>query len=152
MASQAGRRKATPTGKAVNKGAVSRNRATRLGDVRVNVPNVGEIAVLQVKAANVVQHLGGTSSVARILKVAKSQPGRWVKGTETPSARSTKHLVDLDYVLSRLEQLYEPESAKTWIASPNAFLSGARPIDVLLTEGPAEVIEAIDASVAGSFA
>ncbi|MGI8575193.1 MAG: antitoxin Xre/MbcA/ParS toxin-binding domain-containing protein [Egibacteraceae bacterium] len=128
------------------------SRTTPLADVRVTVPDVGDVAVLQAKAANVVQHFGGATSVARMLRVARSQPGRWVRGTEQPSARSTRHLVDLDYVVSRLAQLYEPATATTWIASPNAFLNGARPIDVLLTEGPAEVIAAIDASVAGSFA
>jgi uncharacterized protein (DUF2384 family) len=58
----------------------------------------------------------------------------------------------MDYVLSRLEQLYEPVTARTWLTSPNSYLNGANPIDVLLAEGPSEVIAAIDASVAGSFA
>jgi hypothetical protein len=93
--------------------AVSGGRTTLLADVRVAVPDVGEVAVLQAKAANVVQHLGGPTAVARHLRVAKSQPGRWVRGTEAPSAESTKHLLDLEYVLSRLEQLYEPDAART---------------------------------------
>lgn len=107
---------------------------------------------MQAKAANVVQHLGGPTSVARILGVARSQPGRRVNGTESPSTTSTKHVIDLDYVLSRLDQMYEPDTAVTWLTSPNAFLDGARPLDGLLADGPAEVVGALDASVAGSFA
>lgn len=129
----------------------SRRRAG-VADVAVDVPDVGKVVILQAKAANVVTRLGGPSNVAKLLQVAKSQPGRWVRGVEAPSERPAKHLLDLDYALSRLEQVYDPDTATTWLTSPNAFLEGARPVDVLLTDGPAAVIEAIDATAAGSYA
>lgn len=127
-------------------------RTTRPSDARIEVPNVGSVGVLQAKAANVVRHLGGPTSVARVLQVAKSQPGRWAQGLETPSADSARHVLDLDYVLSRLEQVYGSNTAHVWLTSPNAFLGGARPIDVLMLDGPSAVIEAIDAAVSGSYA
>lgn len=127
-------------------------RTSGLANRRVDVPEVGRVRILQAKAANVVEHLGGPTATARVLGVAKSQPGRWVKGTEVPSTTATKHLVDLDYVLSRLEQLYEPSTARDWLVSPNSYLGGARPLDVLLRQGPAEVIGAIDGVMAGSYA
>lgn len=107
---------------------------------------------LQVKARYVIQRLGGPTATARLVGVAKSQPSRWVEGREAPSPRSRKHLLDLDYVLSRLEDLYEASTAARWLDSPNAFLDGARPMDVLLHEGPGPVIEAVDATIAGSYA
>lgn len=132
--------------------AASAGRMTRGADLQVELPDVGPVVVIQMKAANVVQHLGGPSNVASILRVARSQPGRWVRGVEAPSAKSAKHLLDLDYVLSRLEGVYDSETAETWLTSPNSFLNGARPLDVLLTDGPSKVIEAIDATIAGSYA
>jgi hypothetical protein len=123
-----------------------------VADVAVELAETGRVPIFQAKTANVVKQFGGPTKVARVLKVSKSQPGRWVRGDEAPSPTSAKHLLDLDYALSRLEQLYEPETAQAWLSSPNAYLNGARPLDVLLAEGPADVIEAIDASVAGSYA
>lgn len=104
------------------------------------------------KAKHVIQRVGGPTATARLIGVATSQPSRWVRGQEAPSARSRKHVLDLDYVLSRLEDLYEPSVAARWLESPNSFLDGATPMDVLLLEGPAPVIEAVDATIAGSYA
>jgi uncharacterized protein (DUF2384 family) len=137
--------------KAANSAAAG-PRQSRLSALHVDVPNVGRIRIIQVKAANVVEHLGGSSATARVLGVARSQPGRWVKGTEAPSAASTKQVVDLDYVLSRLQQLYGPEVAREWLTSPNSYLDGARPLDVLMAEGPSDVIKAIDATIGGAYA
>jgi hypothetical protein len=36
--------------------------------------------------------------------------------------------------------------------SQNAHLDGARPMDVLALRGPDEVLEALDATIAGSYA
>ena len=104
------------------------------------------------KTTYVIERVGGPTATARLIGVAKSQPSRWVTGQEAPSPRSRKRILDLDYVLSRLEDLYEPEVAARWLDSPNSFLDGARPVDVLLREGPAPVIEAVDATIAGSYA
>jgi len=112
----------------------------------------GSIDPMRVKAHHVVERLGGPTATARVVGVARSQPSRWVKGEERPSPTSRKHLLDLEYVLSRLDDLYRPAVARGWLESPNAFLGGARPLDVLLRDGPAPVIEAIDATMAGSYA
>lgn len=106
----------------------------------------------QVKAEHVIRRVGGPTATARLIGVAKSQPSRWAKGQEAPSPRSRKHILDLDYVLSRLEDHYEPAVAARWLESPNSFLDGARPMEVLLREGPAAVIRAVDATIAGSYA
>lgn len=126
--------------------------ASRLGRVRLSIPGGGQISAVQAKAAAVIDAAGGKVKAASLLGVARTQPGRWLRGDEAPSPDSARRLVDLDYVLSRLEQLYEPKLARRWLAAPNAFLDGARPVDVLRVEGPGRVIEAIDATVAGSYA
>lgn len=114
--------------------------------------DVATTIAFQAKAQHVIQRVGGPTATARLIGVATSQPSRWARGQEAPSARSRKHVLDLDYVLSRLDDLYEPSVAARWLESPNSFLDGARPMDVLLHEGPAPVIEAVDATIAGSYA
>jgi len=59
---------------------------------------------------------------------------------------------DLSRVRARLEEVFTATVAEVWLHSPNAFLGGARPLDVLLIEGLTPVLAAIDATAAGSYA
>jgi putative toxin-antitoxin system antitoxin component (TIGR02293 family) len=100
----------------------------------------------------VIDHYGGVSKLARLLGVAKSQPSRWKSGAEVPSLDTARRLVDLDHVLTRALLLWEPEAAVTWLESPNGYLDHARPIDVLMTRGASEVLDALDAALGGAYA
>lgn len=93
----------------------------------------------------------GNNRVADLLEVARSQPSRWRQGKEKPGATSRRRLLDIDYVLSRLLQIYPREIAEIWITSFNAHLGG-RPIDVLHLKGVTPVIEALDAEAEGAYA
>jgi hypothetical protein len=84
--------------------------------------------------------------------VSRSQPSRWSRGTEGLAARNQRAVLDLDYVIARLHQLWAPEVAAVWLGSPNAHLGGATPIDVLRQQGAAEVTRAIDAEAQGAYA
>lgn len=94
----------------------------------------------------------GASKLADLLNVARSQPTRWRTGKETPGPQTARLLLDLDYVLARLLLLYPPTVATTWLTSGNGFLDGSRPIDVLRIRGSRDVVDAIDATMAGAFA
>lgn len=107
---------------------------------------------IQVKAASLISILGGPTRAARWLHVSRSQPSRWVRGQELPSPTSARAVIDFEYVLSRLLQVYEPKTALTWMDSPNAYLDGAAPRTVLQAQGPARVVAAIDATMSGSYA
>lgn len=48
--------------------------------------------------------------------------------------------------------VWNPELVMPWLHSPNSFLAGARPIDVLRLRGPEELIGALNAEYAGSYA
>lgn len=55
-------------------------------------------------------------------------------------------------VMSRARLVWESPVAEVWMHSQNAHLDGARPMDVLALRGPDEVLEALDATIAGSYA
>lgn len=110
-------------------------------------PPVGAVRMLRL-----LEFAGSKSEAARLLGVSRTQPGRWLSGQELPSPISERRLLDLDYVLARLEQAWDPSLATDWLESPNPFLDDSPPIDVLQREGPARVIAAIDAELAGSYA
>jgi uncharacterized protein (DUF2384 family) len=97
-------------------------------------------------------YYGGVTKLASALAVSKSQPSRWKTGAEVPSLATAKKILDLEAVLRRALLLWEPDVARIWLESSNAYLNHARPIDVVMTRGPSEVIEALDSALAGGYA
>lgn len=108
--------------------------------------------MIQVRANFLIQAVGGQTRLAELLEVSRSQPGRWSKGEEMPSPARERALLDLDHVLARATVWLGADTALTWLNGRNAFLEGARPIDVLRTRGSSEVIDAMDAEISGAFA
>ena len=106
---------------------------------------------LEEKARSLVEELGG-STVAELLGVDRSQASRWKSGRSRPSAAVRDRILDLEYVLARLRELYPPEVAVDWLQGVNAHLGDRRPLDVMRVRGVAEVIGAIDAEAGGAFA
>jgi len=113
---------------------------------RVEVPLASE------RAQFLIQVFGGAAELSRILGVSRSQPARWSKGQEQPSPDSARELLDLDHVVSRALLLWPARVAVDWLKSNNSYLEGARPVDVLRSRGSSEVIDALDAAAAGTFA
>jgi uncharacterized protein (DUF2384 family) len=92
------------------------------------------------------------TKLARTLGVAASQPSRWRSGEEVPSPEIAAKLLDLDHVVALAVQAWDPAVVGDWMTSGNAFLDGARPIDVLLRRGSPEVIAALRATLSGAYA
>jgi uncharacterized protein (DUF2384 family) len=111
-----------------------------------------EVDPLRVKIATVTEALGSKSRAAEYLGVARSQPGKWLAGEERPNPRARRLIQDFDYVWGRLTDERSQEVAELWLNSPNAFLSGATPISWMRSRGAEDVVGAIDAEEAGSFA
>lgn len=107
---------------------------------------------IAVKVASMVDALGSQATVAKRLGVSRGQPGRWMTGAERPSRAVHRRITDFDYVWDRLTAVRSPEVAHIWLDSPNAFLGGASPSTWLSQHGTAEVVAALDAEEAGSFA
>lgn len=94
----------------------------------------------------------GNKRTAEMLNVSQSQPSRWRRSAEVPSAAVAPLLVDLDHVVARLTLVWDTSLVGQWLLSPNAHLEGSRPIDVLAARGSSEVVDAIEAEAAGAFA
>ena len=97
-------------------------------------------------------NLLGNNNVAFLLGVSASQPSRWKSGAEVPGAVAAPLLVDLDHVVARLLLVWDERLLSDWLSTPNGFLEGSRPIDVLAVRGSTEVVEAIEAEAAGAYA
>ena len=99
-----------------------------------------------------IENFGGVTKLARTLGVSPSQPSRWKSGAEVPSPEVATKLLDLDHVVAFAIQAWHPAVVMDWMTSANGFLDGARPIDVLLQRGSAEVIDALKATISGAYA
>ncbi len=104
------------------------------------------------RTASVADALGSRSKLATLLAVSASQPTRWIDGDETPNLENARVIVDLDHVIARAGLVWKPAVTTAWLSGHNSFLGGARPIDVIKTEGAAAVIEALDQELAGAYA
>jgi hypothetical protein len=131
----------------VSKGA--KTTTGRRGAGKQTAARSGVVPTAQ-KLAHLVESMGN-NWVAGMLEVSPSQPSRWRTGEEGISPENARRLTDLEYVMSRLLQLYSPSLAKVWLESYNAHLEG-RPVDVFHLRGALAVAEAIDAEAQGAYA
>jgi transcriptional regulator with XRE-family HTH domain len=97
------------------------------------------------------EDVGSQAAVADLLDVHRSRVSRWLRGGQPDSANRAK-VIGLEFVLSRLLEVYERDTALEWLRGFNAHLGNRRPID-LLREGRAlEVAAAIEQAATGSYA
>lgn len=92
------------------------------------------------------------AQLAQWIGVSPSQTSRWASGEERPGPAAAPALIDLEHVYSRARLVWGGDSARIWLESANAFLEGARPLDVLLTDGAPRVLQALDAEMWGGAA
>lgn len=106
----------------------------------------------QERTSFLLENFGGVTKLASALDVSKSQPSRWRTGEEVPGPEAARRLLDLDHVFAYAMQAWDPSVVTDWLESPNGFLDGARPIDVLRQRGASEVVAAIRATISGAYA
>jgi uncharacterized protein (DUF2384 family) len=63
-----------------------------------------------------------------------------------------RRIIDLRDVLTRIMRVYGREAAAMWLVGSEPLLGGARPIDLVVTEGAAPVVRAIDGIGKGACA
>lgn len=108
---------------------------------------------VQWRARSAAEALGSRARLADALGVSDSQPTRWIRGEDSPNAENARAIVDLEYVVARARLLWsDDETVNLWLNGRNAFLGGARPIDVIMTRGVSPVVDALDQEMAGAFA
>src|SRR5258708_12487833 len=75
-----------------------------------------------------IKELGGISGrdVAQLLDTTPETVSRWSTGRIDPQRDRLRRLLELEFFLAELAELYSPEEAKLWLFSPHNFL-GAQP-------------------------
>jgi hypothetical protein len=95
--------------------------------------------------------LGSQRRLAELLEVSPAQVSRWLRGQGIDESNAER--VDLlELVMSSLLRLYEPQAAREWLLGLNPHLGDRQPITLLRNGRFEEVLGAIRAERAGSFA
>lgn len=104
------------------------------------------------KLRAVTRDLGSQTRVAEILGVSRSRVSRWLKQGEEPDRENRRKVEGLEFVLARALSFMNPETVVAWLNGSEPFLRHHRPIDYLAQGRITEVLRALDAFQAGSFA
>ncbi|HEY7197233.1 MAG TPA: hypothetical protein VH306_08600 [Gaiellaceae bacterium] len=91
------------------------------------------------------------AALADMLGVSRSRVTRWLKGAGIDPSNAER--VDLlELVWSSLLRVYEPAAARSWLFGLNPSLGDRRPIDLIRAGKTEELMRAIRAERADSFA
>ena len=89
--------------------------------------------------------------LAEALGVSPAQVGRWIRGKGIDPVNAERVDV-LEIVMSSLLRVYSPTVAERWLFGMNPQLGDRRPIDLVRAGRAQELLSAIAAERAGSFA
>lgn len=98
-----------------------------------------------------VDDLGGRAEAARALGVDRSRITRWLRDEE-PDKHNLRRVEAVEIVMARLLRIYSRETALKWLIGLNAHLGNRRPLDLLRAGRLSDVLDAVDAEEAGTFA
>jgi uncharacterized protein (DUF2384 family) len=93
-----------------------------------------------------VQAAGGSFATRKLLGVYEES-----SADPTANPAVVKRVEDVIRVVAAASEVWGETMVAVWLRSRNDFLGGARPIDVLLLDGPDEVLTALEATAAGAF-
>jgi len=92
----------------------------------------------------------GNNRAGALLDVSKSQPYRWMRG-EPIAQDKERRILDLDYLIVRALRVIHADKVGEWLTYQVPALRWARPIDVLVLEGPQAVVRALDVIEEGAL-
>ena len=73
-----------------------------------------------------------SAEVAQLTGVKERQVQHWAAGTSEPGSETLHRLLDVQYLLKELAEVYEPEGIRIWLNARQRRLEDRRPIDALL--------------------
>jgi transcriptional regulator with XRE-family HTH domain len=80
--------------------------------------------------------------IAQLLGTTPETISRWRGGKVEPQPRMRDGLLQLEWLVGELAELYKPKEAHLWLFSPHKQLAGARPVD-LIERGETEKVLAL---------
>ena len=102
---------------------------------------------------DVIQSKGALKSVdiANVLGTRPETVSRWNQGRAFPQRDKEKLILELEYVVDRLSDLYEPDDARLWLFSRQKLLGGKTPAELIQKGHTEEVLQVIGQQSEGVY-
>lgn len=71
------------------------------------------------------------AEVAELLHTTPETVSRWRQGHRDPRPKAEKQLLDLDFFVDQLSELYDPKEARLFLYSPQKLLDGQTPAHLI---------------------
>lgn len=81
--------------------------------------------------------------VANVLQIRPETVSRWNQGKAFPQPDAERTLLDLEYVVDLLADLYEPDEARMWLFARQRLLNDAIPAELIQKHRAEDVISVI---------
>jgi uncharacterized protein (DUF2384 family) len=92
------------------------------------------------------------AEIGEIVGVGTRQVQNWASGHGTPaSTKRLRQLLDLEYVLDLVSEVFDDEGATMWLHARNRQLDGERPLDLIANNETDRVIGLLDRLADGNF-
>jgi len=101
-----------------------------------------------------IQKFAGVTAreVAQLLGTTPETISRWRGGKTEPQPKMRDSLLQLEWLLSELAELYAPQEAHLWLFSPHKLLGGGRPVDLIERGETEQVLRIIAQLKDGAYA
>jgi transcriptional regulator with XRE-family HTH domain len=90
--------------------------------------------------------------VAQLLRTTPETVSRWRGGRSEPQPKLRDGLLQLEWLVGELAELYQPQEAHLWLFSPHKQLKGERPVDLIERGETEPVLQIISQLKDGAFA
>lgn len=89
--------------------------------------------------------------VANLLGARPETVSRWNQGRAFPRPDAQRRLLDLEFVVDQLSDIYEPDEARLWLFSRQTVLGGAIPAELIQQGRIDDVLTALNQFRDGVF-
>jgi len=92
-----------------------------------------------------------SADVANVLGIRPETVQRWSQGKTFPQPEAERPLLDLEYIVDQLADLYEPAEVRPWLFTQQKLLNGEVPADLIRQRRTAEVNQIIRQLLVGVY-
>lgn len=85
-----------------------------------------------------------SADVANILNVRPETVSRWNNGKALPHPGTERQLLELEFIIDKLADIYEPQDARLWLFSRQQLLNDQAPADLIQQGRVDEVLACVN--------
>jgi uncharacterized protein (DUF2384 family) len=93
-----------------------------------------------------IQEKGAMRSVdvANLLRARPETVSRWNQGKAFPRPDAEKLLLQLEFIIDQLSDIYEPQEARLWLYAPQRLLDNQSPAELIQNGRSQEVVAVVN--------